>query len=563
MNRFFIVLLVLFVTMPVYSQYGPDDDFDGDKILNKDDLDDDNDGILDVNECNESHFFWSGTPDPASNPSGGPYTTSGTINGINYTYQSSAPVSVFAMYGPQNFPASYDIPSGSIGVRNDYVTSNTLSFASPMINPVLVFASIGNSSLRVPIQFYNDFEVVWANAAVIADHVNKQISGAEGNAIIRIKGTFSSVKFDYLRAETYATFMFGADFQDCGDTDNDGILNKFDTDSDSDGCPDAIEGTGGFAAADLDGNLRLTGSVDANGVPLKAGVAGQLPGVAYIETVSGCDPIAYPLIKEVTGPPAATSLADQPLMGSSTAETGGNKISWKGRPVTVTSLPTNEFILTYDGHAISGPDIDAGGYVIDNYNPDLLSIAPGPTTPGGIKTTAFNYAVNGTSVRSKDATYTVNYSIALPVSFGPVTASISNGALVVDWTTETETNNDHFEIEASADGVNFTTIGEVQSRTHDGNSKEPLQYQFQREVASNITALGLGVLVLGGLGFCARRRSRLLFTAIMGLGLAVSFPGCTKTGQTVADDARLYIRIAQVDKDGAKTFSKVIAVVRE
>ena len=51
------------------------------------------------------------------------------------------------------------------------------------------------------------------------------------------------------------------------DTDNDGIPDFLDTDSDNDGCPDAIEGGGNFTETDVDGNNRLTGSVNSDGVP--------------------------------------------------------------------------------------------------------------------------------------------------------------------------------------------------------------------------------------------------------------------------------------------------------
>ncbi|WP_018631105.1 thrombospondin type 3 repeat-containing protein [Niabella aurantiaca] len=565
MTRGFLLMIASFCCIQAFSQYAPDDDFDGDGVKNSIDLDDDNDGIPDVDECNQSHFYWSGTPSPASNPAGGPYTTTGTINGIAYTYTSSAPVLVWNMFQPGNFPAAYGIPLNAVGVRNDAVTTNTLTFASPMLNPVLVFASIGSSSIRVPIQFNNDFDVVWSNAGVIVNKAALQISGAEGNAIVRFKGLFSSLTFSYQRAETYATFMFGADFPDCPNTDGDAILlNQFDADSDNDGCPDAIEGAASFTMASLDGNLRLTGGVDANGVPLAAGAAGQQPGTAYMAGVNACDPVAYPVTKTVTGAPVVTNLADKPLQGSSTTETSGAQVSWTGRSATITSLPTNGFILTYGGHTITQDDIDAGGYVITNYDPALLSIAPGPGTPGGTTTTSFNYAVNGTAVRSADAVYTVTFSQSLPVTFGPVSAVFKSNDLVVTWTTETETNNDHFEIEASADGSHFTNIGSVQSLSPGGNSKEALHYQFRKTVPADIgLALGIGLLALGGLGGVVNRKRRMSFILIMLLGSAVLYTGCAKKETLPSADGKLYIRVAQVDKDGSRSYSKVIRVVKE
>ncbi|MGB0861924.1 MAG: CshA/CshB family fibrillar adhesin-related protein [Saprospiraceae bacterium] len=72
------------------------------------------------------------------------------------------------------------------------------------------------------------------------------------------------------------------------DTDNDGIINQLDPDSDGDGCPDAIEGGGSFVTTDIDNNDRLTGGVDANGVPTVATASGQTIGSSQNSTVSSC-----------------------------------------------------------------------------------------------------------------------------------------------------------------------------------------------------------------------------------------------------------------------------------
>ncbi|MFT6746439.1 MAG: gliding motility-associated-like protein [Glaciecola sp.] len=77
----------------------------------------------------------------------------------------------------------------------------------------------------------------------------------------------------------------GAGVQLCKvDTDGDGTPNYLDTDSDGDGCPDAIEGGAAFSAADLTSE-RLTGAVNAFGVPAVAGSTGQLVGSSVDATV--------------------------------------------------------------------------------------------------------------------------------------------------------------------------------------------------------------------------------------------------------------------------------------
>lgn len=78
------------------------------------------------------------------------------------------------------------------------------------------------------------------------------------------------------------------------DTDNDGIADHLDTDSDGDTCPDAVEGGGSFTKNDLDANNRLAGPVDTNssspsyGIPLAVG-SGQAVGSAQDNTLRlGC-----------------------------------------------------------------------------------------------------------------------------------------------------------------------------------------------------------------------------------------------------------------------------------
>ncbi|HEU4575863.1 MAG TPA: T9SS type A sorting domain-containing protein [Chitinophagaceae bacterium] len=49
----------------------------------------------------------------------------------------------------------------------------------------------------------------------------------------------------------------------------------------------------------------------------------------------------------------------------------------------------------------------------------------------------------------------------LPVKFGTVTATALGSSVKVDWQTYNEVNVDHYEVERSADGVHFSTVGSV------------------------------------------------------------------------------------------------------
>ncbi|MBZ4188679.1 DUF5123 domain-containing protein [Niabella beijingensis] len=154
-------------------------------------------------------------------------------------------------------------------------------------------------------------------------------------------------------------------------------------------------------------------------------------------------------------------------------------------------------------------------------------------------------------------------SAVLPVLFGTITAAVRNNMLLVKWTTQTETNNDHFEIEASADGQHFKKIATVASKAEGGNASSGINYEYQINVAEAVPLLGIvGMSVLCLMFPSGNRRKGWMLTA---LAAGIVFYGCTKkeTAAIEATDAKLYIRIAQVDKDGKKEYSKIIQPASE
>ena len=61
------------------------------------------------------------------------------------------------------------------------------------------------------------------------------------------------------------------DCVECQDSDGDSTLDYLDTDSDNDGCFDALEGNASLTISQVDANGRITGGQDANGVPTLVG----------------------------------------------------------------------------------------------------------------------------------------------------------------------------------------------------------------------------------------------------------------------------------------------------
>ncbi|HAR19860.1 MAG TPA: hypothetical protein DCR46_04315, partial [Cytophagales bacterium] len=246
-------------------------DNDNDGVCDADDLDDDNDGILDVTECPAGNFQWSTPPTVVSTN-----TATGTIHGfINYTYTSDQPVQTETVFqNVYSFPTKYNLVEQK-NIMNTNASSNNIVFSQPVTDPILAFGSIGAGGFPVGVTFSNPIEVLWSEN--VTQDSPTQITGSEGQAIIKLKGVFTQFSFNYLVTEFRVNFQFGSDFTNDCDIDNDGITNSFDLDSDGDGCPDAIEGGAAFNNTDLSGQV-LAGNVDANGLPIKAGGSGQTVG---------------------------------------------------------------------------------------------------------------------------------------------------------------------------------------------------------------------------------------------------------------------------------------------
>lgn len=212
-------------------------DADGDGVpdacdiceLGDDNVDEDGNGVPDACEpCDDfvpTEFQWVEWTFPVSGNS-----VSGQVAGIPVTYTSSSPLlTTGSVYNHSTFPASYGVPNGTT-LRNDVITQNTLTFASPVVNPVLAFASVGTSSTSVPVSFGQPIDVLWSTAT--SNITTNGFTGNEGFVIVQIPGVHTQLDFEYLANETYVNFVFGAAGDANIDTDGDGIPDVCDA------CPD-------------------------------------------------------------------------------------------------------------------------------------------------------------------------------------------------------------------------------------------------------------------------------------------------------------------------------------
>jgi len=79
--------------------------------------------------------------------------------------------------------------------------------------------------------------------------------------------------------------------------------------------------------------------------------------------------------------------------------------------------------------------------------------------------------------------YSFTVGSTLPVSLVNFSGYKDGSRNQLQWSTATEMNNRGFELQRSADGISFTTIGFMNSQSADGNSSSLLHYQFTDNTA--------------------------------------------------------------------------------
>ncbi len=151
----------------------------------------------------------------------------------------------------------------------------------------------------------------------------------------------------------------------------------------------------------------------------------------------------------------------------------------------------------------------------------------------------------------------------LPLVFGAVEALKAGNAIQLKWSTVQETNNDHFEIEASSDGSTFAAIRTIQSLN--GNSNTTQYYEVSITISDFAGLLSIPVILglLSISGFKRQRKTYLLIITTLLIGVT-AFVACNKHSDVVniAAPDKIFLRIKQVDEDGTFLYSKVVQVIQ-
>jgi hypothetical protein len=69
----------------------------------------------------------------------------------------------------------------------------------------------------------------------------------------------------------------------------------------------------------------------------------------------------------------------------------------------------------------------------------------------------------------------ITFNAPLPIKLSAFNASLKGSGVLLNWTSEAESQASHYGVEKSGDGKNFTTIGSVKAA---GNSATPLKYSY-------------------------------------------------------------------------------------
>ncbi|SEA71231.1 DUF11 domain-containing protein [Bizionia paragorgiae] len=290
-------------------------DFDGDGVAAGCDLDSDNDGILDSEEgcgpdgIGDLNIISNLVEGNENNTDNGTYPT--TISGLNATYtfeENGSDIKVvnlsaagqqgpvFKFTGKKNETAAIDIVFSEYVLgssfkltdfdENEEVTVNVYDQNGTLIS---LAASPYVASRGSQVSQANNMFSTYSNPSDInGDLVS---SDAVGSVSFNFRGLLISrinVAIKHVR-ENNSSIRFTQVNQFCIplDSDLDGIPNYLDTDSDNDGCPDAMEAAGNITAVQLDTNGMITGGVDGDGVPTEVnGGQDTTAAVTINETVT-------------------------------------------------------------------------------------------------------------------------------------------------------------------------------------------------------------------------------------------------------------------------------------
>jgi hypothetical protein len=154
------------------------------------------------------------------------------------------------------------------------------------------------------------------------------------------------------------------------------------------------------------------------------------------------------------------------ITGGLTGNDPEDGVLGSGKTYKITQLPFGA-VLYYNNMAV------ILNQVITSFDPALLKIDPDDITHSAF----FRYASRDVAgmYDPSPATITVNWSQTLPVKLISFSGRLNGAKVDLNWVTASEYNTKHFEVERSADGLNFTKLTIVTAK---GNSSSVTSYDL-------------------------------------------------------------------------------------
>lgn len=143
----------------------------------------------------------------------------------------------------------------------------------------------------------------------------------------------------------------------------------------------------------------------------------------------------------------------------------------------------------------------------------------------------------------------------MPVKLSKFKVQKTSTGVTAIWTTEIESNNDHFELQGSRDGLNFVTLGTMASHFSDGNSSAPSNYTLVISLKTQAGVSLFFILLTASVGISLYKR-RMAFIPVILIMMTPVFPSCSKSNDASNTDKESYsfYRLKQVDKDATITY---------
>lgn len=149
-------------------------------------------------------------------------------------------------------------------------------------------------------------------------------------------------------------------------------------------------------------------------------------------------------------------------------------------PVASISNGWHQFICTYDGRftrlymdGVQQVVNDAGGTYAIGYIGNNLVVGAEAGTTGPIAGEYFTGKADDIRIYNgalSAAAVSALYAVTLPVHLQNFSVTDNNGAALLTWATQDETDFSRYEIERSHDGINFSSVTQVAARSANGRN---------------------------------------------------------------------------------------------